>query len=88
MPEPTEAVEPLAAEERIERVPVESSNIVSIGYDVARYLLEIEFHQGGVYQYARVPAHVHQGLMDAESKGSYFLRFIRDRYPTTKISGS
>ena len=67
---------------------MESSNIVSIGYDPARYVLEIEFHQGGVYQYARVPSHVHQGLMDAESKGSYFLRFIRDRYLTVKVGDS
>lgn len=77
---------PAAKEGSIERIAVESSNIVSIGYSPTRYVLEIEFHGGGVYQYAQIPSHVYQGLMDAESKGSYFLRFIRDRYPTTKIS--
>lgn len=70
----------------MDRVPVESSNIVSVGYEPARYLLEIEFQSGAVYQYARVPSHIHQGLMQAESKGFYFLHFIRDLYPTTKLA--
>jgi hypothetical protein len=65
---------------------VESSNIVSVGYDPARYLLEIEFRDGGIYQYARVASHIHQGLMDATSKGGFFLRFIRYQYPTTKLA--
>jgi hypothetical protein len=69
----------------VDRVPVQSSNIVSVGYDPQRYLLEIEFHGGAVYQIERIPVHIHQGLMDAPSKGSFFLRFIRDRYPTIKI---
>lgn len=71
----------------MQRVPVQSSNIASIGYDPAHYLLEIEFLDGAVYQYARVPSHIHQGLMDAESKGGFFARWIRDQYPTTRLDG-
>jgi hypothetical protein len=43
--------------------------------------LEVEFHSGGVYQYSGVPDNVHQGLMRAASKGSYFYDHIKDRYP-------
>lgn len=86
MPEHTDILGRPVADNPIARVRVDSSNIASIGFDETRYILEIQFHSGDVYRYARVPSHVHQGLMDAESKGSYFLRFIRDRYPTTKVS--
>ena len=37
------------------RKPVRSSNISSIGYDSESKTLEIEFHSGGVYQYFNVP---------------------------------
>jgi hypothetical protein len=84
--ERTETVARAGTEDRIKRVHVKSSNIASIGYSPTRYVLEVEFQDGSVYQYAQVSGHVYQGLMDAESKGSYFLRFLRDRYPTTKIS--
>lgn len=70
----------------MDRIRVTSSNIASIGYDPLYYLLEVEFCDGAVYHYARVPSHIHQALMDADSKGTFFLHHIRDRYPTTKIS--
>lgn len=67
------------------RVPVSSSNLVSVGYDPDSRILEIEFRQGAVYQYSNVPASVHSGLMNAASHGTYFHDHIRDRYPTTRI---
>lgn len=54
------------------RVRVSSSNLSSVGYDPATATLEVEFLNGGVYQYFNVPAHVHAGLMSAASHGSYF----------------
>jgi hypothetical protein len=47
--------------------------------------LEIEFHDGGLYQYRSVPASVHAGLMGAASKGSYLAVHIKNRYPAHKI---
>jgi hypothetical protein len=35
----------------VDRKPVSSSNISSIGYDPKSQTLEIEFHSGGIYQY-------------------------------------
>ena len=67
------------------RVPVRSSNIKSIGYDEETKVLEVEFHDGSVYQYYSVPASVHQGLMAAASHGNYFHKHIRDEYRCRQV---
>lgn len=70
----------------MDRVPVSSSNLKSVGYDEISQILEIEFHsEGRIYQYSSVPKYRHEGLMNASSKGSYFHAYIRDKYPTTRI---
>ena len=33
----------------MERIPVESSNLASVGYDSDSLTLEIEFNSGGIY---------------------------------------
>ncbi|MDE9537282.1 KTSC domain-containing protein [Xenorhabdus bovienii] len=67
------------------RVPVSSSNLLSVGYDSTTLTLEIAFHNGGIYQYDGVPANVHQGLMSAPSKGKYFHQYIKNVYPYRKV---
>jgi hypothetical protein len=67
------------------RTPVESDAIRSIGYDREAMILEIEFADGAVYQYLRVPADVHDAFMSAESKGKFFQQSIRDNYQTVWI---
>jgi hypothetical protein len=69
----------------MERIPVSSRNLSSVGYDADSQTLEIEFNHGGVYQYAGVPEGEHQGLMSADSLGKYFNANIKDRYPCTKL---
>lgn len=59
------------------RTPVSSSNLVSVGYDPQQQILEIEFHSRSVYQYFNVPLHIYQGLMNASSHGTYFDRHIK-----------
>lgn len=59
------------------RQSVESSNIASIGYDAENEILEIEFNQGGIYQYFDVPENVYEELMSASSHGQYFDRNIK-----------
>lgn len=70
----------------IERVPVKSSNIVSVGYDPESQILEIEFRGGSVYQYQNVPTMTHFALMSADSIGSFVAKEIKDAYPCKKIS--
>lgn len=69
----------------MQRIPVKSSNLRTVGYDPTTRTLEIEFKSGGIYQYNGVTPQVYDGLMNAASHGEYFAQSIRDRYPTIKI---
>lgn len=64
----------------MDRTPVRSSNIASIGYDPVEGILEVEFHDSGLYEYYRVPDSVHRGFVSAASPGTYFADHIKDRY--------
>ena len=59
------------------RTPVSSSNLSSVGYDEDTQVLEVEFNNGGIYQYFGVPAAVYEGLMNAVSHGQYFDRHVK-----------
>ena len=61
----------------MERVPVQSSNLASVGYDPKTSTLEIGFINGSIYQYSSVPPEIHQGLMNAVSKGTYLDQNIK-----------
>ena len=70
----------------MERVTVQSSMITSVGYDRGSATLEVEFRESGIYQYYGVPPELHEGLLNAGSKGSYLNQFIkRGGYPCTKV---
>lgn len=69
----------------MQRHPISSSNLESVGYDAATHTLEIEFHHGGIYQYVNVPESVYRALLDAVSAGSYFHDNIRDVYPYQRV---
>jgi hypothetical protein len=66
-------------------VAVESSTIASVGYDLTRELLQLEFCSRAIYHYFGVPADVHGALLEAPSKGSYFNRAIRGRFPYRRL---
>jgi len=67
------------------RQPVTSSNIASIGYDADSQTLEIEFLNGGVYQYFDVPQYVYEELMNADSHGQYLAQNIKGVYRYSKV---
>lgn len=69
----------------MKRQKVTSTNIRSIGYDGQSQILEIEFHSGGIYQYFNVLSTIFNNLMSASSHGSYFHRYIKGQYQSTKI---
>lgn len=69
----------------MDRQSVKSSDIRSIGYDIETQTLEIEFHNGGVYQYYDVPENIYHGLMNANSHGSYFHKNIKNTYKYKKL---
>jgi hypothetical protein len=65
---------------------VESTALATVAYDEARELLRLEFRSQAIYQYLGVPAIVHQALLSAPSKGSYFNQAIRERFPYQRVS--
>jgi KTSC domain len=69
----------------MERKKVNASNMRSIGYDSKEQILEIEFSNGGVYQYSRVPQEVYRRLCAAPSPRSYFEDNIQESYSNKRI---
>ncbi|MBF0502732.1 MAG: KTSC domain-containing protein [Candidatus Riflebacteria bacterium] len=69
----------------MERTPVTSTNLKSIGYDPDSQILEVEFNAGSIYQYANVPPGEHEGLMNADSKGRYLNMNIKGRYSFARL---
>ena len=53
-------------------IAVESTTLATVGYDDAREFSQLEFRSRANYRYFEVPVAVHQNLLDAPSKGSYF----------------
>ncbi len=67
------------------RIPVESSNIMSIGYDQVTQTLEVEFHKGRIYQYFDVPQAVYEEFICAGSKGAYLATQIKGYYRYARV---
>jgi len=62
-----------------------STAIRSIDYDEARRQLWITFVSRRTYVYDGVPAQVHDAFRNAPAKGTFFNRFIRDRYRSREV---
>lgn len=61
----------------MKRAPIESSNLISIGYDIKIMTLEIEFKGNRIYQYHPVSKYMWNNFLGAKSKGQYFNDHIR-----------
>ncbi len=61
----------------IKMVPVQSSQIHSVGYEALSRTLAVRFKNGGLYWYSNVPQEVAAGLHSAESKGAYIREKIK-----------
>ena len=65
----------------MDRQPVESRLIRSVGFDPSSSILEVELLElGRVYRYFDVPYSVAEELMSSPSKGAYFNEHVRDMY--------
>ena len=60
---------------------LESTTLRALAYDGRRGILQLEFRTRAIYHYYGVPAGVYEALLGAPSKGSYFNRVIRGRFP-------
>ena len=69
----------------MERFPVSSSAISEIRYDPDIQALEIQYSNGGVYQYQGVPQDVFDQLMNASSKGTFINQQIKNSYVFVRL---
>lgn len=63
-----------------------STAIRAIEYNVSRQELFVTFVTGREYRYERVPQDVYDAFRASSSKGTFFNREIRDRYPYREVS--
>jgi hypothetical protein len=71
-------------------IPVESSQIDSIGHDPRRNEMKVRFKNGGTYLYRNVTMLEFEKLRLSESVGSFFsMTFKKDpvKYPYSKVEG-
>ncbi len=66
------------------RQSVSSSNLASVGYDENSETLEVQFHNGSVFQYHGVSAEIHKQLIQAGSVGKFFASNIRKTFEHSK----
>ncbi len=68
----------------MERNPVSSSQIASVGFDRENKVLEVEFHNGGVYHYEGVPEDMADAFVKAPSMGQFLHQHIKDKFTHRK----
>jgi len=71
---------------RVERQPVKSRILRSVGYDDSTKILEIEFQNGLVYQFLAVPPKTYADLMHSGEIGKYFSEKVRPRFQTKQVT--
>jgi hypothetical protein len=58
----------------------------SVGYEITKKILEVEFCSGDVYAYDGVTFPVYRALMGARSRNKYFQKHISNSYPSRRIA--
>lgn len=69
----------------MERTPVSSSNIASVGYEPDTSTLQVEFNNGTIYDYYDVPEETYTALIGAGSVGSFFHANIRNTFSFQQV---
>jgi hypothetical protein len=71
----------------VERQPVKSRILRSVGYDESIKILEIAFQNGLVYQFTGVPPKIFADLMHSDEIGKYFSEKIRPKFQSKPVTG-
>ena len=70
-------------------VAVNSSLLANVSYDAGQSVLQLELCDGAIYRYFDVPLVIYEGLLAADSKGSYFNNGeIRDCFRYARVRRS
>lgn len=67
------------------RVSLDSTTLAAVAYDDHRAELQVDFRDGARYSYSGVAPELVRDLLCATSKGSFFNRYIRSRFPYAKL---
>jgi len=70
----------------LERQPVKSRILRSVGYDDTTKTMEIEFQSGLVYQFSGVPSKIHMELIRSDPIGKYFSDKVRNRFQAKQVA--
>lgn len=73
--------------ERIDREPVTSSHIVSLGFEPRWSTLAVEFKDGSIWHYKDVPPDVAVQFVGAASIGSAYQSLIKGKYSAECMTG-
>ena len=63
---------------------VDSSVLLSVGYDEKRRVLKVRFRNGRVYYYLVVPPAEYRALLKAPSTGKYLHEVIKPKYQVVR----
>ena len=63
---------------------VQSSNILSVGYDNSTKSLYVNY-KSGIYKYDNVESSVYENLMSSDSKGRFMNENIKGRYNYSRL---
>ena len=66
-------------------IPVTSSKIKAVYFDAQAMILKIEFLRDGLFEYYGVPERIFNELLEADSPGLFFKRFIKDKFRYVKV---
>ena len=72
----------------MEREPIGSSSLTSVGYDEDTKTLEVEFPSGAIYRYSEVPPAFYVALLEGKSPGRFFSYHIRDAFACEAVEPS
>jgi len=64
---------------------VQSSMIISFGYEANTSTLEIEFNSRAVWQYYDVPENVYYDMRNSDSFGKFFHANIKGQYAESQV---
>lgn len=65
--------------------PVTSRNIAEVGHDPGANEMTVHFRDGSKYKIHDVDAGKHAAMMEADSIGTHFAKFIRPHHKATKL---
>jgi hypothetical protein len=66
---------------------LQSPTILSVEYDEATRKLDVTFAGGRTYRYLDVPPEIYTNLLDAKSKGYFFIKNIRGTFAHDEVKG-